>query len=113
LIDYFGFAIWWCCLNSWERTASQLLLARVALLQGFITVEDYELMWLGIGDNPALKRAGQYQQSYYLVPGVYDPSGEDPVDVYYFAEGFWFPFLAFYVSPDADCSDGCKVLNFP
>lgn len=111
-MDYFGFSIWWCCLHPWERTASQTLLSMVAGLQGFITVEDYDLMWLGIAGSAALKRAAAYQANYYLLPGVYDPSGEDPVDVYYFVEPFWFPFLAFVVSPDSACPDGCKELMF-
>jgi len=111
--EYFGFAIWWCCLHPYERTVSQTLLAMFASLQGFITKADYELLWIGVSGSAGLKRPAAYVATYYLLAGVYDPSGEDPVDVYYFVEPFWFPFLAFVVSPESACPDGCKVLNFP
>jgi len=75
-------------------------------------VADYDLMWVAIAGSYALKRAQAYQANYYLEPGIYDPSGEDPVDVYYFAVGFWTPFVVFLLSPATACIDGCKELTF-
>lgn len=110
--SYFGFEVWWCCLHPYESTASSILASTAAGMVGFITVEEYDLMWLGIAGSAALKRAAAYQANYYLVPGVYDPSGEDPVDVYYFDFFFWSAFIVFLLSPASACPDGCKELNF-
>jgi len=88
------------------------ILGKVATLQGFITVEEYDLTWLAIAGSGALKRAPAYQANYHLTPGIYDPSGEDPVDVYYFDMIFWLAIAAFALSPDGLCEDGCPMLEF-
>ena len=110
--DYFAFDIWWCCLHPYESTASSTLAAIAAGMTGFITVEEYDAMWLAIAGSAALKRAAAYQANYYLVPGVFDPSGEDPIDVYYFDGFFWLAFTVFLISPASACLDGCKVKDF-
>jgi len=88
------------------------ILGKVASLQGFITVSEYDTTWLVIAGGDALKRASAYQANYHLTPGIYDPSGEDPVEVYYFDMVFWLAIAAFALSPSGACLEGCPMLEF-
>jgi len=112
LIDYFAFKIWWCCLAPPERTISLTIIAVAASLSGFITKEAYETAWVLTGVGSPLKRGDAFVATYYLTAGVFDPSGEDPIDVYYLDMIFWLEFATFVVSPEADCSGGCAILNY-
>lgn len=112
MIDPFAFKIWWCCLNPVERNISTALILIYSSLAGFVTVSEYEALWAASGVGSPLKRGEAYRASYWLEPGVWDPSGEDPIDVYYFDLVFWLEFSVFFFSPDSSCAGGCKILDF-
>lgn len=112
MVDPYAFKIWWCCLAPPEKSISTALILIYSSMAGFVTVSEYEALWAIAGSGSPLERGEAYRAWAFLEPGVWDPSGEDPIDVYYFDLVFWLPFSVFFFSEENDCSAGCRELIF-
>jgi len=112
LIDPFAFKIWWCCINPEEKALLIILLALSFSLTGYVERSVYDGLLISTGVGSPLKRGECFTATYYLTPGVFVPIDGEPIDVVYFGLVFWLAFAVFVASPENDCSDGCRELNY-
>lgn len=81
-------------------------------LTGYVERDVYEGLLALTGVGSPLERGETFRATYHLTFGTAVLIDGTVIDVVYFGLPFWIAFNVFLLSPENDCSSGCRELNF-
>lgn len=112
MIDPYAFKIWWCCINPEEKSLLLILAVISTGLTGWVERSVYEGLVDSTGVGSPLERGETFYATYYLTYGTFTPIDGEPIEVVYFGIEFWLAFNVWLLTPENDCSAGCRERNY-
>lgn len=106
-------SLFWCCLNPRERNVLTALLAFYALGTGYITEDEYTVLWATQGYLTTNKLVVVFDQTYGLRKSQITDIEGNVIDIRVFDGWFWPALVIFSFENGLFCANKCSYLTFP
>ena len=106
-------SLYYCCLNTAERTAIQVCAANAGPLTYFVLKTLIDATFLLAIEGSQTIRQELFVANNYMTLGRVPPEDQDGLEVYYLDATYWDSVNAFLDEHGVGCDAPCKLLTFP